>query len=64
MKNSLSITKRKHIVNIMIRLFKSYDSYNDVKDELRELHSCDLISDEQYNFALEHWNTILNLYIN
>ena len=47
------------IGKIMFDLFDKYDNYDDIKDALRSLHTNDDVSDQEYNYCLQHWDEIL-----
>lgn len=56
------MTDTTHIVNIMFDLFNKFETYNDVKDALRDMNSSGEVRDEEYDFAIDQWDEILRLW--
>ena len=38
---------------------EQHECYDDIKEDIRSLHSSDVISDDDYNYLLENWDNIL-----
>ena len=36
-----------------------YATYEEIIEDIRSLNSAKVISDEEYNYILEHWNELL-----
>ena len=47
------------IGQIMFNLFDSYEDCDEIIDCLRSLNSEEEITDEEYDYCLEHWDEIL-----
>ena len=47
------------IGQIMFDLFDSYEDCDEIIDSLRSLNSEREITDEEYDYCLEHWDEIL-----
>ena len=47
------------IGQIMFNLFDSYEDCDEIIDSLRSLNSEGAITDEEYDYCLEHWDEIL-----
>lgn len=47
------------IGQIMFDLFDSYEDCDEIIDSLRSLNSEGEITDEEYDYCLEHWDEIL-----
>lgn len=47
------------IGQIMFDLFDSYEDCDEIIDRLRSLNSEGEITDEEYDYCLEHWDEIL-----
>lgn len=46
-------------IELFVDIAKENDTCEDIKEELRSLHSSDVITDEQYNYILQEWDNIL-----
>ena len=46
----------------MFKLFDEYEECDDIKDALRNMNSDGDVSDEEYDFACEHWDEILKIW--
>ena len=49
----------KKAVEYFVDIAKRHDTYEEIKEELRSLHSCDELTDDEYNYLLEEWDNIL-----
>lgn len=48
-----------HIKEIMFDLFDKYEEYDDIKDALRNMNSDRVVTDEEYDYAILHWDELL-----
>lgn len=51
-----------YATELFVDIAKKNDNYEDIKEELRSLHSSDIITDDQYNYILQEWDNILTKY--
>lgn len=51
-----------HITKVMFELFNEYDEYDDINDALRNMNSDGIVSDEEYDFAVDNWDNILKIW--
>ena len=49
---------------IMFNLFDEYEEYDDIIDALRDMNCYDQVSDEEYDYCLEHWDEMLEQWTN
>ena len=49
-----------HIKKIMFDLFNKYEECDDIKDALRDMNSDGVVTDEEYDYAILHWDELLN----
>lgn len=42
-----------------INIASQYEEYWDIKDSIRNLHSCDVLTDDEYNYILQEWDNLL-----
>lgn len=47
------------IANIMFPLFDEYEECDEIEDALNSLLSEEEITEEEYDYCLEHWDEIL-----
>lgn len=45
---------------LLFDTFERHDTYEDIIDEIRSVHSCNDITDEEYNFILKNYDTWLD----
>ena len=50
---------RRKLEELFIDVAKSHEDYYDIKSQIRSLHSCDMITDEDYNYILAEWDNLL-----
>ena len=48
-----------HIKEIMFGLFDKHEEYDDIKDTLRNMNSDRVVTDEEYDYAILHWDELL-----
>lgn len=51
--------KYSHIIGVMFDLFDKYEGYDDIKEALRHMNSDGEVSDEEYDYAILHWEELL-----
>ena len=44
---------------IFKELNEKFDDYENIKESLRSLHSCEELSDAEYDYILENWDNLL-----
>lgn len=49
----------KKAVEYFVDIARRNETYEEIKEELRSLHSSDVITDDEYNYLLEEWDNIL-----
>ena len=49
-------------VMYFVDIAEKHDTYEEIKEELRSLHSSDVLTDDEYNYLLEEWDNILIKY--
>lgn len=52
-------TDRSHAKEVMFDLFDECEDHDEIKDRLRDMNSDEEISDEEYDYLLSHWDSIL-----
>lgn len=52
------------IEELFVETAKCNGTYEDMKDKIRSFHSCDVITDEEYDYILSEWDNMLNKYSN
>lgn len=48
-----------HIKEIMFKLFDEFEECDDIKYALRDMNSDGVVTDEEYDYAVEHWEELL-----
>lgn len=51
-----------HITKVMFDLFDRYEECDDIRASLRDMNSDGDVTDEEYDFATEHWDDILKIW--
>lgn len=51
-----------HITKVMFDLFNEYEECDDIKYALRSMNSDGDVTNEEYDYAIEHWDVILKLW--
>ena len=52
-------TKKQQAENMFIEIAEKETEHDEIKEQIRSLHSHDELDDEQYNYILENWNKLL-----
>lgn len=52
----------KKAVEYFVDIAQSNETYEEIKEKLRSLHSCDELTDDEYNYLLAEWDNILAEY--
>lgn len=52
-------TDRSHAKEVMFDLFDECEDHDEIKDRLRDMNSDEEVSDEEYDYLLSHWDSIL-----
>ena len=47
-----------HIKEIMFDLFDKYEECDDIKDALRDMNSDGVVTDDEYDYAILHWDEL------
>lgn len=58
--NNIIESEKANIKDEMFNLLDSYENYEDVINDLREQESSGTITERQYDYAMENWESILN----
>lgn len=48
-----------HAEEIFISIAKQYEECDDIKDRIRGLHSYGELTDEEYDYIISEWDTML-----
>ena len=48
-----------HAIDLFVDIAKQYEEYDYIKDRIRGLHSFGELSDKEYDYIIENWDTIL-----
>ena len=51
--------KYSHVIGVMFDLFDKYEECDDIKEALRHMNSDGDVSDEEYDYAILHWEELL-----
>lgn len=51
--------KYSHVIGVMFDLFDKYEECDDIKEALRHMNSDGEVSDEEYDYAILHWEELL-----
>ena len=55
-------TKKQQAEKMFIEIAEKETEHDEIKEQIRSLHSHDELDDEQYNYILENWNKLLQKY--
>ena len=44
---------------LFIEIAKQYEEHDDIKDRIRGLHSYGELTDEEYDYIIENWDSLL-----
>lgn len=53
------INTHEHARKIFRSIAKQYETYEDIKEHIRDLHSTGELSDNEYNYILQEWDNML-----
>lgn len=48
-----------HARKVFKSIAEQYETYEDIKEHIRGLHSTDELTDEEYNYILQEWDNML-----